>query len=211
MSIALPKAPARKMVNREEFAALPEGPPYYELIDGELVMAPSPIAPHVRLLARLGARLDRYVESHSPAGWLFPEFDLYLPNTTDVYRPDLMYLSAEHLRRCQRNGIHGAPDLVCEVLSPSTERRDRRVKLEACRRAKVPHVWLIDPERPLTVEEYVLAPSGLYEMRTASAPEVWSPALFPDWSWDLGQAQAEMILPGEDEAPASDLGGEETQ
>lgn len=198
MSTLLTELPVRKGVTRKEYVALPEDPPYYELIDGELISSPSPIAPHVRLLARLSARLDLHVNAFAP-GWLFPEFDLYLPGTTNIYRPDLMYLSQERLSLCRRNGIHGTPNLVCEVLSPSTERRDRRVKLESCRRAQVPHIWLIDPEAPLTVEEYVLTPAGQYEWHTARAPEVWTPALFPGWSLNLAEAQAEIVLPEESE------------
>ena len=112
------------------------------------------------------------------------------------FRPDLMYLSRKRLRLCRRNGVHGAPrpDLR-EILSPSTEHRDRGVKLEAFQRAGVPHVWLVQPEAPLAVEEYVRTSAGRYERREWIAPVVWSPAAFPGWSLDLGEAQREIALP----------------
>jgi Uma2 family endonuclease len=61
-------------------------------------------------------------------------------------------------------------------------------------------VWLIEPEAPPTVEEYILGSDGYYRrQQMVSAPNVWSPVLFPGWSLDLGEAQVEIALPEETE------------
>jgi Uma2 family endonuclease len=199
MSIALTEAPFRGRVTREEYAALPEGPPYYELIAGKLVMSPSPAGPHVQFFLYVVEKLNPHVR-YQLRGKLFGEFDLYLPGTDNVYRPDLVYVSRERLSSYRRNGIHGVPDLVGEIISPSTWRLDREVKLKAFERAGVPHVWIVQPETPLTVEEYVLTSSGRYELHaTTQAPTLWTPVAFPGWSLDLDEAQVEIALPEETE------------
>jgi Uma2 family endonuclease len=197
MSITLSDVPIRRRVTREEYANLPEGPPYCELIGGELVRSPSPVGVHVEFFGYLVEKLHPYVRRQL-RGKLFGGFDLYLPETDDVYRPDLLYVSRERLPIYRRNGIHGVPDLVGEILSPITWRLDREIKLKAFERAGVPHVWIVQPEKPLTVEEYVLTPSGRYELHaTTQAPALWTPVAFPCWSLDLGEAQAEIALPEE--------------
>jgi Uma2 family endonuclease len=184
-------APTRQ-VTRAEYQALPEGPPYYELIDGELIeMSPRPVRAHYLLAGILHANL--YLHTRPQRGHLALEPNLYLPGTEDVYEPDLAYVAA-HRRRaiCRKNGLHGVPDMVCEILSPSTAYRDRGVKLEAYRRAGVGHLWLIEPET-LLVEEYVLAEEDRYRLQTvATPPAVWSPLAFPGWSLDLAAALAEI-------------------
>jgi len=96
--------------------------------------------------------------------------------------------------------------MVCEILSPGTWRRDRGEKLEAYQRAGVRYLWLMEPESPPTVEEYVLTPEGYYRrLAMVSASAVWSPALFPGWSLDLEELQAEIALP---EETTPDIGNE---
>jgi Uma2 family endonuclease len=82
-----------------------------------------------------------------------------LANTENIYRPDLVYLSRQRLRLVRQDAVYGVPDLVCEILSQSTENRDRYVKLEAYRQTGVPHYWLCDPEA-VAVQEFVLAEDG---------------------------------------------------
>jgi Uma2 family endonuclease len=180
---------ARTRVTREEYLALPEGPPYYELIDGELDEVNRPTREHNRVLALLvewwnpRARADR--------GELAIEPNLYLPGVENVYHPDLAYVRGDERSISRSEGIFGAPYVVCEILSTSTERKDRLVKIPDFRRAGVLHVWLVDPRRPLAVEEYVLNESGFYTLRQAViAPEEWEPAAFPGWRISLTELDA---------------------
>lgn len=186
-----------RRLTREDYRALPEGPPYYELIAGELVEMTRPTREHylvsTYLIESLGPHARRL------KGELAPEPNLYLPGVEEVYHPDLVYVAAARKRMCRKKGIYGAPDVVCEILSPTTERKDRGVKLEDYRRARVSHVWLITPESPVLVEEYVLGQDGRYVLNTSvTAPGAWEPAAFPGWRLDLTELDA-TLAPVEDE------------
>jgi len=196
---AILAAPAQRMT-RAEYEALPEGPPYYQLIDGELIeMSPRPFRPHSRLEMRLAQLLGVFTDQL--AGELIREPNLYLPETEDVDHPDLAYLAPDQHGLYRLNGIYGSPLMVCEILSHSTERFDRNQKRRAYERAGVRHYWLFDPTRPVKVEELVLSEESRYrEHAPVEAPGIWTPAAFPGWSLDLGALEARIYPPGEVEA-----------
>lgn len=143
---------------RTDYDRLPEGFPA-QLIDGFLVKEPSPTYVHggislwfaVRLVALVG--LDRV--RHAPADVGVDEFN--------VYQPDVVVLREPAPPEAHYVGI---PVLAVEVLSPSTARRDRRIKCPHLLRAGVAEVWLVDPVTE-TVE--VHDASGV---RTATGDEV---------------------------------------
>jgi len=181
-------------ITREDYRHLPEGPPYYELIDGRMVMSPSPTSGHSALMMYLAELLGPHARGQL-GGRVYGELDLYLPNTQNIYRPDLVYLSRQRLRLVRHDAVHGVPDLVCEILSPSTANRDRYTKLEAYCQAGIPHYWLFDPVA-VAVQEFVLAEDGQYRVQaTAVPPAVWSPLAFPGWSLDLEAAAAALANP----------------
>src|SRR5438045_8926500 len=97
-------------------------------------------------------------------GELAPDPSLYLPGIEEVYHPDLAYVARDRRRMCREDGIYGAPDVICEILSPTTERKDRSIKLPDYQQAGVRHLWLLDPKRPAMAEEYVLAADGRYRL-----------------------------------------------
>jgi Uma2 family endonuclease len=200
--------PARARLTREEYQALPEGPPYYELLDGELVEMTQPMLPHQLLLLRLAELWNAHLRAGT-RGLLVSEPNLYLSGTDDVCHPDLVYVALARKRICRRDGIYGTPDVVCEILSPSTARIDRGIKREAYRQAGVPHLWLVDPERPVMVEEYVLGAEGRYELHAAvTAPAEWEPAAFPGWELALAELDAAVAQVDSDEFP--DIGNAKT-
>jgi Uma2 family endonuclease len=67
----------------------------------------------------------------------------------DIAQPDLVFISNERTRIIGNKNIQGAPDLVVEVLSPSTRRRDEGIKLDVCERFGVREYWLVDVERQM--------------------------------------------------------------
>jgi Uma2 family endonuclease len=136
----------KRRLTREDYRALREGPPYYELVDGELMEMTKPRRRHYRLSNRLIEVWNPYARGLK--GELAYEPNLYLPGIQNVYHPDLVYVDHERIHIVSEDGISGTPSVICEILSPSTERLDRGVKLEDYRRAGVPHVWLFNPEQP---------------------------------------------------------------
>jgi Uma2 family endonuclease len=176
-------------LTREDYRKLPEGPPYYELINGELTEMTRPQRRHYRISNLLIEWWNPW--ARQARGELALEPNLYLPGTEDVYHPGLVYVAAEHRSICQEDGIWGTPEVICEILSPSTEKKDRGVKLKAYRSAGVPHVWLIDPIQPVMVEEYTLNSDHYYLLNaTVTAPAEWEPAAFPGWRVSLAELDA---------------------
>lgn len=179
----------RRRFTREDYQALPEGPPYYELINGELVEMTRPRRRHYRLSNRLVEMWNPYARQQDAE--LATEPNLYLSGVENVYHPDFVYVARERRAIVSEDDIAGVPDVICEILSPSTESVDRGLKLADYARAGVPHVWLIAPSRPVQVEEYRLGADGSYHLSgTVSAPGEWEPAGCPGLRVALAELDA---------------------
>src|ERR1700733_3804091 len=99
-----------------EFFSLPEGPPYFQLLDGDLYMSPSPRRHHQKLIVRLIGILQPYLERH-PLGEIYvaPSDVIFTADT--ILNPDIYFVSRERAGILTDQGAEGAPDLVVEVLS----------------------------------------------------------------------------------------------
>ena len=128
-----------------DYMAIPEGDERrHELIDGELTLAPAPIPVHQLVVGRLFILLSDFLED-SPIGTLFiAPIDVVLSDY-DVLQPDLVFISTPRLGIVGERNVQGPPDLVVEVLSPSTEDRDRILKASRYLRFGVPEYWIVDP------------------------------------------------------------------
>ena len=129
----------------EDYLALPEDGPRFQLLRGWLVREPSPLEVHQRVLGNLYVLLRRWVDARQLGSVYLAPFDTAL-SRYDVVQPDLLFVAAEHRARITRRRVEGAPDLVVEILSPSTGKRDRTVKLELYAEAGVREAWLVDPD-----------------------------------------------------------------
>lgn len=192
MAVALKPPPVPSKVKRramtlDEFYALPEGPPDSELDEGELITMPRPHARHQRVIMRLGAVLDNHV-ARNFLGAVWPEVDVQL-SASRVYVPDIVFLGVDHEDRyvASLGRIVWAPDLVVEIVSPSSAGRDRVVKFNAYRQAGVAWYWLVDSES-VAVEEYRLTPAGYLAVARVAPGEVFAPQFFPGLELDLAAA-----------------------
>nr|AAX36047.1 ORF187 [Leptospirillum ferrooxidans] len=132
----------------EEFMSLPEGGPFRtEIIDGELCMTPSPNTRHQEISLILSLAIGNWL-GKSPSGKLFiaPYDVVFSKDPLQVAEPDLIFVSKEHLSIITEKNIQGSPDLLVEILSPSTESSDRRVKHSLYERFGVLEYWIVDPE-----------------------------------------------------------------
>jgi Uma2 family endonuclease len=128
----------------EEFRQLPGDGKQYELIRGEVHLTPSPTTKHQFTLFNLSGSLFVYLKK-SPIGVVaVAPLDVRLSPDTAV-QPDLIFVSNARANIIRENYIDGAPDLVVEILSPSTAAHDRATKLALYATAGVPEVWLLDP------------------------------------------------------------------
>ena len=116
----------------------------YELIDGELYMAPAPTWEHQESIGNLYSVLRDFVRTSGLGRVVVSPIDVYLSDE-DVFQPDIVFVSVERLDIIHSSGVHGAPDLVIEMLSPSTEQRDLTVKRDRYAMFDVKEYWLADP------------------------------------------------------------------
>ncbi len=116
----------------------------YELIDGELYMAPAPSWGHQDTVGNIYVALREFVHTDGLGRVTIALIDVYLSDE-DVFQPDIIYISIERLDIIHPNGVHGAPDLVVEVLSPGTERRDKTLKSARYAMFDVREYWQADP------------------------------------------------------------------
>jgi Uma2 family endonuclease len=137
-----------------DYMRLPEGTPI-QLIAGEFIMSPSPLTFHQRISMRLSSSLYDFVMKRGLGEVFHAPTDLHV-SYKDVYQPDIFFISKEHLIDIEEDGIYGAPDLVIEILSPSTAGYDRGVKMEAYQKFGVKEYWIVDPKET-TMEAYANA------------------------------------------------------
>ena len=123
-----------------------------ELIGGKAVaMSPRPMYNHNHIAFNIAVLFSNYLRG-KPCTAIPDGTDLYLTEE-DRFVPDVMVVCDRD--KIRRDGVHGAPDLVVEVLSPSTMRNDRMRKKEVYQACGVREYWLVDPENR-TIEQYLL-------------------------------------------------------
>lgn len=122
----------------------------YELIEGELLIVPSPNVYHQRISGQLERILRDWIEPRGLGEILDAPLDVVL-SEHNVVQPDILYVSRDRFEIIKEANIWGAPDLVVEILSPSTSERDRVKKRRVYALYGVEELWLVDPENK-TVE-----------------------------------------------------------
>ena len=148
---------AKKAATYEDLYKIPENMTG-EIIDGELVVSPRPSPEHSNAVSSLGGEIipPYRFGRRGPGGWIIlfePEIRF---SEKDLVVPDLAGWRKERFPGWPReNWFSDAPDWVCEILSPSTARNDRIVKMATYAQHEVQHLWLIDP-RDKTLEVFRL-------------------------------------------------------
>jgi len=128
----------------EDYLALPESGPRYELIEGELHMTPAPATRHQRISRNLEYLLHSYAIAHENGEVFYAPFDVFL-GEYDVVQPDIVWVSRKRAELVSARGLEGAPDLVVEILSPATALLDLHTKRKLYQRTGVRELWIVDP------------------------------------------------------------------
>lgn len=135
-------------MNADEFLQLPDDGCNYELVDGVVVMSPSPTPPHQECAGQILTQLMNYLRDH-PVGKAFMELDVHLGQGAAgkdlVYRPEVIFVRSDRLSAMTEK-IVGPPDLVVEVISRGSRRIDSVTKKADYERFGVMEYWLIDPQ-----------------------------------------------------------------
>ena len=128
----------------EDYRTTPEDK-RYELLDGELILAPAPRTSHQSVQIALGSRMYRFVEAEGLGQVFLAPTDVVLSDT-DVVQPDILFVSRERAHIITEDNIQDAPDMVIEILSPGTADRDRGFKRALYARHGVREYWLVGPD-----------------------------------------------------------------
>ncbi len=133
-------------VTYDEYAAMPDDGRRYELIDGELLVTPSPSWSHQRVVGALFAILRQHVRARQLGEVVVSPFDVIL-TPKNAPQPDIVFVAREREDRVSERGVEGAPTLVVEVLSPSRPALDLVKKRKLYFDNSIPHYWIADPEK----------------------------------------------------------------
>lgn len=136
----------------EEYLQLEENP-NLQLINGDLIMSPSPSLFHQQILKNLFTVIDSLAKKSGDRAYFAP-LDVFLDDN-NVPQPDLVYVKQENTNKLSKRGIEGAPDLVVEIISPSSSYIDRYDKKALYQKHQIKEFWIIDPGN-LTLEVFQL-------------------------------------------------------
>jgi Uma2 family endonuclease len=175
-SLSTSLAAGKIMLTYEDYACLPEDGNRYEVIAGTIETTPTPSPRHQDISGNLQFKLKEALASKGKI--LAAPCDLIL-GEHDIVQPDLIYVSAEKKHIIGKQNIQGVPDLLIEILSPSTRRRDVLIKSRLYAKHGVPHYWIVDPDLN-RIETFALNDDVYALTRTFNAPETMTPEGFPE-------------------------------
>jgi Uma2 family endonuclease len=125
-----------------EYALLPDDGRWYELIDGDFLVSPSPSPSHQTVLRLLQFELMQQIEKTGTAFVFNAPCDLILSDTT-VVQPDLVVVRQSRKEIITKRGIEGIPEIIVEIISPSSKERDEFLKKSLYSRFAIPEYWLV--------------------------------------------------------------------
>ena len=157
----------------------------FQLLDGELILVAAPTLKHQKISIELSVTLHLFVCEHGLGIVRYAPVDVVLSNN-DVAQPDILFVSNERADIITEANIQGAPDLVIEVLSPSTREYDRGYKLTLYSRHGVRECWLVDPDVE-TVEILTEADEGFVTDSIYQRNQILVSPLLPGLSIDLNR------------------------
>jgi len=170
-------------VTYTDILSLGESNQRIEVFDGEVIMSAMPTVLHQIIAKKVFSLLDRYVENR--------DLGLVLPTPVDVvlsqhivFQPDVSFLSHDRMHINDGKKYNAAPDLVVEVLSESTEERDRTFKFREYAKGGAKEYWLVSPEKK-EIEVYENSEKGFQLVNIFKSTDTMSTPLFPDAGFDL--------------------------
>lgn len=155
----------------------------YELLDGELIRMTAPAEIHQRVATSLGWKVAQFVSEKGSGRVYVAPFDVVLSDT-DVVEPDLLFVSNERAHRVTAANVQGAPDLVVEILSPSSAKRDRTFKRALYARHGVSEYWIVDTETR-TVAVLLLRDAGFETAGTYDEGETLPSPTLPGFALEV--------------------------
>lgn len=137
--------PTTVKLTYEDYVCFPDDGKRHELIDGEHYVTPAPLTKHQRVSVNLVSAIHHHCQQ-AKQGQVFSAPTDVIFTETDVVQPDVVFLSKDREHLITRENIQGVPDLIVEILSNSTRRRDERLKRNLYEQHRVKEYWIVDPE-----------------------------------------------------------------
>jgi Uma2 family endonuclease len=135
----------------DDLKDLPEDAGRTEIVDGDLVVSPTPSDRHQEISTALAVKIYPFVKRHKLGKFYGAPLHIVLADHVN-FEPDLCFLATENLHRLQSPVIAGPPDLIIEIISESNRTHDTVVKFQNYERYGVAEYWLVDPrENRITV------------------------------------------------------------
>ena len=130
----------------QDVQQMPDDGNRYEAIEGDLYVTPAPTPRHQVVLLRLYDALAAVLREEHGGVLLVAPVGVEFPRTGEGVQPDILFVSDERRGIIRDTSLRGVPDLVVEILSPSTASRDRSKKLHLYERHGVGEYWIVDPD-----------------------------------------------------------------
>jgi Uma2 family endonuclease len=188
MSREEPRTWAGRRISYDDFLKQAPDGGRLEWVDGKVIELSPASTRHQRIVGFLLSLFQHFVEARRPGIVLTAPFQMKTGARLAGREPDILFIEAEHCDRLKDRHLAGPADLVVEVLSPESERRDRVDKLAEYERGGVREYWLIDPLRRV-LELRVLGEDGRYRLEPASPDGVCRSSVLTglwiraDWLW----------------------------
>jgi len=155
----------------------------YELIEGDLHRVPAPLTNHQKVSRNLQRILWEFVQKNGLGEVLYAPVDVVL-SSEDVVQPDILFIAKERLAILTEKNVRAAPDLVIEILSPSSKEWDLEIKRKLYEKYGVREYWIVDPEAQ-TVEVLQLTDDGYLAFRVFSRGTKLKSPLLKDFSFPI--------------------------
>jgi Uma2 family endonuclease len=129
----------------EVFNSLPEGT-FAEVIDNALYISRTPTPYHQKIALNLATEMNSLAKGSGLGEVYFSPTDVYLDETSNAVQPDILFFFNDSRIKTSTKGLHGSPDLIIEILSPSNSKHDQVIKKNLYERFGVQEYWIVDPE-----------------------------------------------------------------
>jgi Uma2 family endonuclease len=180
---------ASKPFTWEDYVNLPDDGKRYQVIEGELHVAAAPLFRHQDIVGRLYRFLLDFVEDHDLGIVGVSDIDVVLSDR-NIVQPDVLFIRKDRMGII-RGQVHGAPDLVVEVLSPSNQQLDLKDKMALYARFGVPHYWILNPEERVLIAFRLT--DGKYERAAlCQGDDTFQPELFEGLTIELSEVWSDL-------------------
>ena len=187
-----PATTAPVKLTYDDFLLFPDDGMRHEIIDGVHYVTPSPNFKHQIVMGNLYLALGSYLKAQPIGVACFAPLDV-LFSPFDVVEPDLLYISKVRRAVITEKNIQGAPDLVVEILSRGTRKRDETVKRALYERGDVQEYWLVDPARDAVKVFRRTAGAFVCAVELQAEDDTLTTPLLPDFSVTLAEIFAPAL------------------